>query len=48
MTDPLPGPDGQDIDLDAPLPGPEDLGESRDAPSAAHGDFHHRPPLEND
>lgn len=45
MTDPIPGPDDQDIDLHAELPTPEDLGEAPDHPSATHGDFHHRPPL---
>lgn len=39
----LPGPDGQDIDLHGKLPTPEELGESADAPSASHGDFHDRP-----
>lgn len=27
---------------------PEDCGEPSDAPSAVHGDFHHRPPLGDD
>ncbi len=50
MTEPtaVPGPDDQDIDLYAELPRPEDVGESSDDPVASHGDFHHRPPLEDD
>jgi len=39
----LPGPDDQEIDLNAVLPDPSEFGESFDDPVGSHGDFHDRP-----
>lgn len=38
----------ESIDPDEWIPMAEELGESSDHPSATHGDFHHRPEINDD